>query len=59
EYQYEKNDHLLSEQESFYNSILNDEATIISVDDGIHAANLIEKVLISLQTNKAIQIESL
>ena len=58
-YQYEKNDHLLREQESFYNSILNDEATIVTVDDGINAANLIEKVLISLQTNKVIQIESL
>lgn len=59
EYKYDKNDHLLAEQESFYNSIINDEAAMISINDGINAANLIEKVLISLQTNKAIEIESL
>jgi predicted dehydrogenase len=47
---YEKRDHLLMEHQCFYDSILNGSPTIVTLDDGIVAVNLIEKVLKSIET---------
>lgn len=42
---YEKRDHLLVEHQYFYHSIKNGQPPVISVDDGILAVRLIDKVL--------------
>lgn len=51
---YEKRDHLLIEQEKFYNSILNGDEIFVGYSDGINAVELIDKVLLSLDTEKEI-----
>ncbi len=53
---YEKRDHLLIEQESFYQSILNKEPAIIGFDDGAKAIFLIDRTLISLKANTEVLI---
>jgi predicted dehydrogenase len=42
---YEKRDHLLLEHKHFYESILENKPPIVSIDDGILAVKLIDKVL--------------
>ncbi len=42
---YEKRDHLMIEHRHFYQSILNGQPPIVSIDDGILAVKLIDKVL--------------
>ncbi|WP_372651887.1 Gfo/Idh/MocA family protein [Halobacteriovorax sp.] len=51
---YEKRDHLLIEQEKFYNSILNGDDIFVDFSAGINAVELIDKVLLSLDTEKEI-----
>lgn len=53
---YEKRDHLMLEHKHFYDSILNHKKPIISLEDGIVAVNLIEKVLESVATAKEVKI---
>ncbi len=54
EFEYEKRDHLLIEQDKFYRSILNDTEVFVSIDDGIAAMELIEAVNKSLNDNKEV-----
>lgn len=49
---YEKRDHLLIEHQSFYDSILHKTKPIVSLDDGILAVKLIEKVLESVESGQ-------
>lgn len=53
---YPKRDHLLLEQEHFYNSILNSSPAIIDIDAGVHAVEIIEKVLESLESGGEVSI---
>ena len=53
---YEKRDHLLLEHKHFYDSILNNKAPIISLEDGIVAVRLIDKVIESENTQKEVLI---
>lgn len=53
---YEKRDHLLLEHKHFYDSILNNKAPIISLEDGIVAVKLIDKVIESANTQKEVSI---
>lgn len=53
---YEKRDHLLLEHEHFYNSIKKQSNPIISLDDGLKAVRLVDKVLESLEKNQEIQL---
>ena len=46
---YPKRDHLMLEHKHFYQSIHEQSAPVISIDDGIVAVNLIDKVLESLE----------
>lgn len=48
---YEKRDHLLLEHKNFYNSILQKKAPIITLEDGLTAVRLIDKVLESARKN--------
>ncbi len=48
---YEKRDHLLLEHKNFYNSIQNKKDPIISIEDGLTAVRLIDKVLESARKN--------
>jgi predicted dehydrogenase len=52
----EKRDHLLLEHQFFYDSILNSKKAIVSLDDGIIAVNLIEKVLKSIESGQEVNI---
>ncbi|CBW25491.1 putative oxidoreductase [Halobacteriovorax marinus SJ] len=51
---YEKRDHLLIEQQRFYNSILKGDEIFVDYDAGLSAVVLIEKVLESLESGKEI-----
>jgi predicted dehydrogenase len=53
---YEKRDHLLMEHQHFYDSILHQKKPIVSLDDGIIAVNLIEKVLESVESGREVTI---
>jgi predicted dehydrogenase len=53
---YEKRDHLFIEHRAFYNAILNNEKPVVSIEDGIVAVNLIEKVLQSVETGLEVLI---
>lgn len=53
---YEKRDHLLLEHRHFYDSILNNKAPIVSLEDGIVAVKLIDKVIESANTQKEVLI---
>lgn len=51
---YEKRDHLLIEQEKFYNSINKGDEIFVNYNDGLNAVELIDKVLLSLEKNEEI-----
>lgn len=53
---YEKRDHLLIEQERFYQSILNNEPEFVTFEDGATAVFYVEQVLKSLKTGKRIEL---
>lgn len=53
---YEKRDHLLLEHKNFYQSIHNNQPPIISLEDGLTAVRLIDKVLESARTNKEVML---
>ena len=53
---YEKRDHLMLEHKHFYDSILNNKKPIISIDDGILAVRLIDKVLESCDKNTEVHL---
>lgn len=50
ENEYEKRDHLLIEQERFYDSILNSKGPMVSYEDGVKAVALVQAVLDSLES---------
>tara|TARA_R110000868_G_scaffold298978_1_gene559193 strand:- start:4404 stop:5345 length:942 start_codon:yes stop_codon:yes gene_type:complete len=54
---YNKRDHLLLEQEAFYNSILSGKPPMVSLEDGIAAVKLIDAVLQSLESHKTVQLQ--
>lgn len=54
--EYEKRDHLLLEQESFYNSILNSSSPMVTFEEGKNAVYLVSKVLESLECNSLIKL---
>ena len=57
-FEYPKRDHLLIEQEKFYDSILNKTETFVSASEGRRAVQIVEAVLRSLETPlEAIQID--
>ncbi|MBC76238.1 MAG: hypothetical protein CME64_09500 [Halobacteriovoraceae bacterium] len=56
EFDYEKRDHLLIEQENFYNSILNNKAPMVGYEDGLKAIELVQAVLTSLETGKEVEV---
>ncbi len=56
EKEYEKRDHLLLEHENFYKSITEDKEAIVTLDDGIRAVELIDKVLESLEKKETIKL---
>lgn len=53
---YEKRDHLLIEQERFYDAILNNKDAMVNFEDGKKAVYLVEKVLESLRDNKEVKL---
>jgi predicted dehydrogenase len=53
---YEKRDHLLIEHRHFYQSITNNLKPIVSIDDGILAVRLIDKVLESADKNEKVML---
>ena len=53
---YEKQDHLFVEQNHFYESILNNGQSVVTIDDGVLAVKLISKVLESLETGSEVLI---
>lgn len=53
---YNKRDHLLIEQESFYDSIINQKTPMVTFEDGANAVYLVSKVLESLETNKELTL---
>ncbi len=53
---YEKRDHLLIEHQHFYDSIINKKKSIVSLEDGIVAVNLIEKVIASVESGLEVKI---
>lgn len=53
---YEKRDHLLIEQQAFYDSILNNTKPMVDYTDGKNAIKLIELVLQSLNTGEVIEL---
>lgn len=53
---YEKRDHLYLEQERFYDSILSGVDPVVSIDDGIKALELIQKVQLSLEKKELVKI---
>lgn len=56
EVNYEARDHLLEEQKSFYESILNQAPISVSIEDGYRAMKILEKVLESLDIQKEVLI---
>ena len=53
---YEKRDHLFLEHQSFYDSITNKKAPIISLADGLVAVKLIDQVLESARSGKEVML---
>jgi len=53
---YEKRDHLMLEHEHFYDSILNNKPPIVSLEDGILAVRLIDKVLESADKHSEVTL---
>jgi predicted dehydrogenase len=56
EHSYEKRDHLLLEQQYFYNSILNETKPFVDFQDGKKAVEIIDCVIESLNNNKEVEI---
>ncbi len=56
EWNYEKRDHLLIEQENFYNSILNQVHPMVDFEDGAKAVYLVAKVLEALDSEKSLDL---
>lgn len=54
--EFSKRDHLLLEQEHFYNSISQGKNAIVSFEDGLQAVRLISKVLEGLETGNWVKI---
>lgn len=54
--EYEKRDHLLIEQENFYNAIVNSKAPMVTFKEGQSAVYLVSKVLESLESNTSIKL---
>jgi predicted dehydrogenase len=54
---YPKRDHLMLEHKHFYQSIMTKSAPIISIEDGLLAVNLIDKVLESLEKGSEVLIK--
>ena len=54
--QYEKRDHLLLEHKHFYDSIHNHKKPIVSLDDGLLAVRLIDKVIESVESGREVMI---
>ena len=53
---YAKSDHLLIEQELFYESILNKTSAVVSIDDGVKIVELISKVHESLESGDVLPL---
>ncbi len=53
---YEKRDHLMLEHSHFYNSITHATKPIVSLEDGLLAVRLIDKVIESVETNREVMI---
>lgn len=53
---YEKRDHLMLEHQHFYESIKNNKAPIVSLEDGIIAVRLIDKVLESATKHREVTL---
>lgn len=53
---YEKRDHLLLEQERFYDSILNKKPAMVTFDEGRNAVRIVSKVLESLDSNETLKL---
>lgn len=53
---YEKRDHLLIEHRHFYDSIINHKAPIVSLEDGLLAVKLIDKVIESVTSGREVMI---
>ncbi len=53
---YEKRDHLMLEHKHFYESILNHKEPIVSLEDGLLAVALIDKVIESVESGKEVVI---
>lgn len=53
---YEKRDHLLVEQDHFYQSIINGTPVFVNLEDGVKAVHLVDSVLKALDTKKTVQI---
>lgn len=53
---YEKRDHLFLEHKSFYDSIINNKAPIVSLNDGIVAVRLIDHVLESARSGVEVML---
>lgn len=51
---YEKRDHLMLEHKNFYESIMFKKAPIVSLDDGLLAVRLIDKVLESVKSGREV-----
>ena len=53
-FSYERRDHLLIEQKSFYKSILENHQVLVDIEDGLNAVEMIEDVLKSLETGESV-----
>jgi predicted dehydrogenase len=53
---YEKRDHLMLEHEHFYDSIINNKPPIVSLEDGVLAVRLIDKVLESADKHSEVTL---
>ncbi|MGZ3809313.1 MAG: Gfo/Idh/MocA family protein, partial [Bacteriovorax sp.] len=53
---YEKRDHLMLEHEHFYNSIIKNSKPIVSLEDGLLAVRLIDKVIESVESGREVII---
>lgn len=53
---YERRDHLLLEQEAFYNSIINGTKPMVDYHDGVNAIKLVQAVIDSLDSGKSIDV---
>lgn len=53
---YPKRDHLLIEQQAFYNAIRGARDTMVTLDDGVAAVRLVDAVLRSLDSGKMVEL---